>query len=131
MTMRRTKTKRKTTKTGRRALMGALLWGLLPAALAWGKKGKDAQALIAGTVFRNNGFSLPGAEIVVKPATQDRKKQEWKGFSDARGEFNVRVPAGPASYTLIVKANGYQPQEKAVTLAGEERVEFSFLMEPK
>lgn len=111
--------------------MGALAGLLLPAAHGWGRKGKGAQAVIAGTVFRDTGFSLPGADVVVKPAPAGGKKQEWKASSDARGEFALRVPAGPASYNLIVIANGYRPQEKAVTLAGQERVEFSIQMEPK
>jgi hypothetical protein len=104
---------------------------LLPATRGWGKKEKGAQAVIAGTVFRDTGFLLRGAEVIVKPAPEGRKKQEWKALSDVRGEFAVRVPAGPASYNLVVSASGYRPQEKAVTLAGEERVEFSFQMEPK
>jgi len=104
---------------------------LLPATRGWGKKEKGAQAVIAGTVFRDTGFLLRGAEVIVKPAPEGRKKQEWKALSDARGEFAVRVPAGPASYNLVVSASGYRSQEKTVTLAGEERVEFSFQMEPK
>lgn len=129
--MRRTKTKRTKKRTGRRALLVTLAGLLLPAARVWGKKEKGAQAVIAGTVFRDTGFLLRGAEVIVKPTPAGRKKQEWKALSDARGEFALRVPAGPASYNLIVSASGYRSQEKTVTLAGEERVEFSFQMEPK
>lgn len=124
------KTKRTKTKAGRRALLAALVSVFVPAAGAKDKKARHSYAVIAGTVFRHNGFSLPGAEVLVALAADGRKKQEWKGASDARGEFAIRVPAGPASYTLSIRANGYQPQEKAVALAGEERVEFTFRMEP-
>lgn len=128
---RRTKTKRTKTKTGRRAFLAALVSALVPVAGAKGKKAKNSFAVIAGTVFRHNGFSLPGAEVLAALPAEGRKKQEWKGFTDTRGEFAIRVPAGPASYTLSIKANGYQPQEKTVDVAGEERVEFTFRMEPK
>jgi hypothetical protein len=89
------------------------------------------QAVLAGSVFRDSGFSLRGAEIVVTPAEPDRKKKvEWRATSDARGEFAVRLPPGPASYNVIVRASGYRPQQKTVTFAADERHDFSFLLEP-
>jgi hypothetical protein len=95
---------------------------------AEGKKAGQTAAVIAGTVFRDTGFSLPGARITVKGAEKGKKK-EWKALADGRGEFIVRLPAGPAEYNLNVTAAGYRTYEKAVTLAADERIDLSIILE--
>jgi hypothetical protein len=94
-------------------------------------KSKDSAptALLGGTVFRDSGFALRGAEIVAKAAQPVRGKSEWKAVSDARGEFYLRLPPGPASYTVTVKAKGFRPQEKTVTYATDERYDLTFLLQ--
>jgi hypothetical protein len=89
------------------------------------------QPILAGTVFRDAGFAMRGAAVVVTPdPASGRKKAEWRAVSDARGEFLLRLPAGPASYNVVVRANGYKPQEKKVTFASDERLDLNFLLEP-
>ena len=41
----------------------------------------------------------------------------------------MRIPAGPADYLVMVKAKGYKPAEKSVTIATFERVDLSLVME--
>ena len=97
------------------------------------KKAPAAQAVLAGTVFRDSGFSLRGAEIVVTAESDGpskRKPAEWRAVSDARGEFALRLPAGPGRYNVVVRASGYRPQEKKVVFGGDERLDFTFLLEP-
>jgi len=124
----RTRTKTRTTRTGR-FLLCALV-ALAPALPAKDKKKPTPPAVIAGTVFRDAGFALPGAQVAAVPDPPAKKKQEWKAVADARGEFVLRVPGGPASYNVVVRAAGYRPQEKKVTVAADERLDFNFLLEP-
>lgn len=122
--------KRKTKKIGRRSVLLLLVGSLPLPVFAKKKKERDPQAVVGGTIFRNTGHALRGAEIVVT-YSESGKKGEWKGLSDARGEFAVRIPAGAASYTVSVKADGFRTQQKSVTFSADERIDLSFLMEPK
>jgi hypothetical protein len=100
---------------------------------AWAaeKKPKAAESLgvIAGSVFRETGFSFAGVEIVVVWEVDGKKKKEWKGRSDARGEFAFRVPAGVGRYTVHVKAEGHAPEERAVEIGIDERRELSIRLQ--
>jgi hypothetical protein len=98
------------------------------------KKGSQAYALIAGSVFRDTGFSLPGAEVEVTAAPEPGVKPKMKktrAVSDARGEFAIRVPAAPMRYTVSVKAKGFRPQEKSAEINADERVDLFFRLEPE
>jgi hypothetical protein len=105
---------------------------ILPAA------GKDRKppapyAVIAGTVFRNSGFALPGAEVELTAGGQGQDAQKFKKMktlSDARGEFAFRVPPVAADYKVTVRAAGYRAQEKPVSVAGEVRMDVFFSLEP-
>lgn len=110
--------------------------GMLLAPAAAGKdKPKKQQmswALIAGTVFRDSGFSLAGAEVVVTSVPDPNssvKIKKIKVVSDARGEFAIRVPVVSMRYTVSVKASGLRAQEKPVSIVGEERVDVFFRLE--
>jgi len=91
-----------------------------------------AHAVVAGTVFRENGFSLPGATVtlVAKGSEEKdaRKSKALKAVSDARGEFAFRVP--PAAGTYVVKASlkGFQAAEKEASVQGEERVDVTLVL---
>ena len=127
--MRKTRRKRKK-RTG--SFLLALALAVAGAGSAAGQEKKKAAAgpaaVLAGTVFKDAGFAMRGAEVVA--ATQPpAKKQEWKAVTDGRGEFFLRLPAGPASYNVVVTAAGYRRQEKAVTFAAEERIDLTFLLE--
>jgi hypothetical protein len=85
---------------------------------------KESVAIISVSVFRDPGFSLPGAEIDLQPDPEVKtsiKVKKMKAVSDRRGELNFRVPAAAMRYTLTFRAKGYQSETRQVTIAGEER----------
>ncbi len=93
------------------------------------RKPAIAVATIVGTVFREPGFALPGAEVTLTPAAEAGKKPKVKkqGFTtNTRGEFAFHVPAEAAAYTLAASAKGFIPQQKQVTVQGEERIDVTF-----
>jgi hypothetical protein len=127
---------RKKRKSGSR-LAGLLLLLAVPSAGLWAAAGGDRKAtpfaLIAGSVFRETGFSLAGAEVILEAAPDLKppfKFKRIKAVADARGEFSVRVPAAPMRYTVSVKAVGYRPERKEVSIQGEERMDLIFRLEP-
>ena len=91
-------------------------------------------ALIAGTIFRDTGLSLPGAAITLEeeaaPGTKSKAKK-IRAISDARGEFAIRVPAAPMRYTFSVTADGFEASNKQVVIQGEERVDLSIQLSPR
>jgi hypothetical protein len=90
-------------------------------------------ALIAGTVFRPPGFALPGARIAIKPDAEEAGGARLKAqtaVGDARGEFAVRVLPVPMRWTVAVQMNGYESQQKTVSIEGEHRADVSFVLEP-
>lgn len=118
-------------KSGSRALV-FLLAGLVSLGLLWAGKKKEPKAaaaysVVAGTVFRDTGFALPGAEVNLWPADAEGKKIKKLTFTtNTRGEFAFRVPAVRASYNLSAAAKGYQSQKKTVEVQPEERVDATF-----
>lgn len=117
----------------------AVLAALVLAAGAAGAKEKKPQhfGVISGSVFRETGFSFAGVEIVVTlkaqeeaPGSKKPKLREWKGRSDARGEFAFRVPALAGRYTVAVRAEGYKLREQTVEIGIDERRELIFNLEP-
>jgi hypothetical protein len=126
------KKRRKRMRIGGKLLLPFLL--LLAALSSVAQKKTEPVAVIAGTVFRDPGFALPGAEVelVFETAADPKltpKTRKWKQASDARGEFAFRVPAVEARYTLGVAAGGYTGQSKTVSVAGEERIDVIFRLE--
>ena len=112
------------------ALVAACL-SLCPfTALGADKKKAPALAVIAGTVFRDSGFALAGAEVSIVAAGEDQaKKKKWSAATDSRGEFAVRVPASPSEgYNVGIKANGFEPQAQSVKPHEGERVELNFVL---
>jgi hypothetical protein len=129
--------RKKKKRTSGSRLAGLLLLLAVPAAGLPAAAGGDRKAvpfaLIAGSVFRETGFSLAGAEIFLEAAPDlqpPSKFKRIKAVADARGEFAVRVPAAPMRYTVSVKAVGYRPERKEVSIQGEERVDLIFRLEP-
>src|SRR5207249_4537922 len=114
-TRKRTRTKKtKRMRTGSRiaALVIVLAGGLVA------QKNDSAHAVVAGTVFRENGFSLAGARVtlIAKGAAKDSKQKPLRSISDARGEFAFRVP--PVTGAFLVKADmkGFQSAEKEASV---------------
>ena len=70
--------------------------------------------LVAGTVFRENGFSLPGAAITLamKDSPQGAEEDEEKPICiDARGEFAFRVLPVAATYIVRGSMKGFKSIE--------------------
>jgi hypothetical protein len=128
----RTKKKRKPKKrigTSLRLVGALLLLGLLTLGAAPKKKPvRETYALISGSVFNDSGYALPDADVTIAPEAQNKTKP-LEAVSDARGEFVVRVPPGPANYIVAVQAKGYQSQRKSVAINDQERVEVTFQLD--
>jgi hypothetical protein len=83
--------------------------------------------LFFGTVFTEQGFLLPGAEVKVRRTSE--RKTRWEAYSDVRGEFAVRVPKGD-SYEIQIKAKGYLPMTRTVDSKAGGRQDMVFHMQP-
>lgn len=99
------------------------------------KKSADLYAIIGGTVFRDPGFALRGAEVMLepeKPVVNGSKLKGQKAISDARGEFAFRVaPLEGAKYKLTASMPGMKPETRvAETHGGEERIDVTFTLLP-
>lgn len=127
------KRRKKKTKNGVSSAFAAILLSLMALPLAAGKhKQAPAEyAIVAGTVFRDPGFALPGAEVTLKPvppAGSHKKVKDQKAISSPRGEFAFRVPPGPMQYTLSVRCKGFKPEEKTTSIQSLERVDVNFVL---
>jgi hypothetical protein len=67
---------------------------------------KRPYALIFGTVWDPDGHGLYGVKVKVRRA--DQKKAHWELYSDHRGEFALRVPAGKADYVIWADTKDYK-----------------------
>lgn len=122
--------KRKKKRSGISLLLLAAALAL--PAMADKKPGAEVYFLLAGSVFREPGFALPNAEVVVvpdpAPGTPAPKIKKTQTVSDARGEFAFRLPPGNMRYVIKVRAKGYHDEEKTVTVQGEDRQDVTFLL---
>jgi Carboxypeptidase regulatory-like domain len=111
------------------SLMATALWGsaLL---LCAGDRNDAPHAVVAGTVFRENGFSLPGAAVTlaVKDGPGAPKMKKIQSVSSPRGEFAFRVPPGAATYIVKASIKGFQSVEKEASVSGDERVEVTLVL---
>lgn len=111
----------------------ALAPGSVWAEKSHAKKGAEPFAVIAGTVFRSPGFAVAEAEVVITPeaaSVGEVKLKKVKVLTNGRGEFATHVPPVPMRYNVDVKISGYEPQQKAVAIEGEQRKDVYFLLEP-
>ncbi len=111
-----------------------VLAALLPLASAAKKKpALDTYAVISGSVFQETGYALPDADVTLvaetPSGTSSAKAEKQQAVSDARGEFIFRVPPGPATYSIVIAAKGYQSLRKSVAVEGQERVEVTFQLD--
>jgi len=79
------------------------------------------------TVFTDKGVRLPDASFTVHAA--GLKKPHWEGYSDARGEFAVRV-VPPGDFEIQIRAKGYDTQKRTVTSESGEKLDLVFNMVP-
>jgi carboxypeptidase family protein len=106
-----------------------------------------AYAVVAGSVFRESGFSLPGATVTLTPKpdaaakpsaaatpkdaakpSAAAKPKTLKSTTDARGEFAFRVPPAAATYRVTASMKGFRPAEGEATIGGEERVDVTLVL---
>ena len=83
--------------------------------------------LVRGTVFTQEGFALPGAELRIRRTSE--KKIRWQTVSNSRGDFAVRVKMG-ADYEVTVRAKGFAQQSVPVDAkTGDRYKDLVFRME--
>ena len=113
--------------------LAILLLLAMTAAAAGKKKPVEAYAVVAGTVFRDPGFALPGALVTLAMvADQEQPKiKKLTAISDSRGEFAFRVSTAAMVYVVRVTCKGYSPQQKQVSVEGEQRVDATFTLNPE
>jgi len=99
------------------------LWGivsvllLLPAfctpdsLLATQKSQGKPYALIVGTVWGPDDLPVYAVTVKIRKATDKPKKVRWEVYSDHRGEFEQRLPAGEAEYIVWADLKGYKPSD--------------------
>ena len=110
-------------------VFAALCLALMPGAGAEKKKHhvEEPYAIVGGTVFRESGYSLPGASVFLsadpQPGQTPVKIRNPRAISDDRGEFAFRVPVTPMHYIVKAQMKGYEPQEKSVDIEGEQRLD--------
>lgn len=98
------------------------------------KKGDVPHALVSGTVFAESGMALQRADVILRPAPdapkEVRKLKKTRYTTDSRGEFAIRVPAVPAVYTLVVSAEGFESQEKEISVQGVDDINVFISLHP-
>jgi hypothetical protein len=94
-----------------------------------GDKGEQPYALIFGTVWGPNDHPLYGVRVKIR--RENEKKVRWELYSDRRGEFAQRVPAGKQDYVIWAdvkdrkseNGNPLQGEEVKVHVEADERVD--------
>lgn len=93
----------------------------------------QANAVVAGTVFRDPGFAFPRVQVTLTAVTLPpgvKKLKPMKILSDARGEFAFYVPAGEARYLVRAEAAGFTPDQKETNVTASERVDVYLTLKP-
>lgn len=75
-------------------------------------------ALIFGTVWGPDNRPLYG--VKVKLRREADKKAKWEQYSDHRGEFAFRVPAGKATYHVSADLKGYKMPDGSKLQGGDD-----------
>ena len=90
----------------------------------------ETSSMIAGTVFRDPGFALPDAKVLLMSAGEKTKKLQ-ETVSNYRGEYSFRVPAHEGKYVVRAIRKGYRPDEKEAAIQAEERIEVNLVLVPE
>ena len=88
-------------------------------------------SVVAGTVFKESGLSLPGASVTLSQETfvgAKGKAKSLSAVSDSRGEFAFRVPPVTAKYAVSAMMKGYSAETKIVAVSAEERIDVTFTL---
>ena len=92
------------------------------------KKPSPNDGILYVTVFTEKGTRFPDVAFAAHPV--GKTKPRWEGYSDARGEFAVRVSV-QGEYEIEVKAKGYDPQTREVTSEVGDKTDIVFNLVPK
>jgi hypothetical protein len=95
------------------------------------KKAPESYAIVSGTVFRDPGFALPDANVVLTLKGDPKSKKLQQAVANFRGEFAFRVPPTPATYVVKASLKGFHPEEKEAVISGEERIEVTLTLTPE
>ena len=131
--MRKTRTRK--TRTTRINLLPAVV--LIAAGLASfiasaaPDKKPVPHATVAGTVFRDPGFALPGATVVLMRKDDAKSKKLQEAVSNYRGEFAFQVPAVQGAYIVRASLKGFHPDEKEALISADERIEVTLVLVPE
>jgi len=90
-------------------------------------------ALLKGSCFDQRDLSLPGVSIIIKVQLDLNKKEskkKWQTFSDRRGEFAARLPAGKQTFLIIAKKKGFKSSEKNISFEYDEQHHIVIRMKP-
>lgn len=116
-------------------LAPALAAALLAPSAAFAFAPPKEEAVILVSVFRDPGFSLPRAEVILTvqtPPAGRKPAKPVKGVTDSRGEMLFRVPPVAAKYLVTARAPGFAPQEKLVEISGgPERQDAYITLKPE
>jgi hypothetical protein len=94
------------------------------------RKEAEADAVIAGTVFRDPGFAQAGASVVLALKSAPGKKLR-QATSSPRGEFAFHIPAGPNTYLLTATLKGFQAAREEIEIQGQEQINATLLLVPE
>jgi hypothetical protein len=78
----------------------------LPCSTAQQVKPGQPYALIFGTVWGPDDRPVYGIRVKIRRSTDKPRKVRWELYSDHRGEFAQRVPAGEADYIVSADLKG-------------------------
>jgi hypothetical protein len=95
------------------------------------KKSSEPDTVIAGTVFRDPGYALPEATVILVRRDDPKHKKLAEMSTNLRGEFVIHVPATPDVYVVKASAKGFRAEEKEATVTGLDRVDMTFTLEPE
>ncbi len=88
-----------------------------PDSLLVAQKSDQPYALIFGTVWGPDDRPVYGVTVKIRRASDKPKKVRWEVYSDHRGEFAQRVPAGELDYVLTADLKHFKsPDGKPLRL---------------
>jgi hypothetical protein len=76
-------------------------------------------AVLRGSVFTADGFSLPNASVVIERISEGRRFKRETTSRDG-GEFAFRLPPEKANYRITASARGIEPASKEMEIDGDE-----------
>jgi len=95
------------------------------------QKKAEPYAIVEGTVFRDPGYALPDAKVVLVSAGDPKAKKIQETVTNYRGEFTFRVPQHEAKYVVKASLKGYRPEQKEAAINGPERIDVNLVLTPE